>query len=78
MSDLKAWREARKPKLSQAGLAAMLDTTQSHVSEIENAEDSISLETAGKIFAITGVRLGLMKGASPQDARAVSRVVGAA
>jgi hypothetical protein len=74
MSALREWRNKQKPKLTQAGLAVLLDTTQSHVSEIENAEDSVSLEVAGKVFAATGVRVGKMKGTTAQQARAIAAV----
>lgn len=76
MSTLRAWRKHQNPPISQETLANMLSTTQSHVSEIENAEDKVSLELAGKIFAVTGERVGKMKDASIQDATAVGRVMG--
>lgn len=78
MSDLKAWRNSQEPKVSQATLADRLSTTQSHVSEIENDEDKVTLELAAKIFSVTGLRIGRLKEATDQDADAVLRVTGAA
>lgn len=75
MSALRKWRTSQKPTMNQAALADQLGTTQSHVSEIENNEDSVSLETAAKIFAITGVRLGKMKGINDEQAGAIAGAV---
>lgn len=77
MSALKAWRNSQEPKLNQVALARRLRTTQSHISEIENNEDGVSLETAARIFVKTGVRVGKMKTASDKQARAIAEAVGA-
>lgn len=74
MSSLRNWRNAQSPKVSQAELAVRLNTTQSHVSEIENSEDAISMELAGKVFDVTGVRIGKLKSATVQQAKAVAEV----
>lgn len=78
MSDLQSWRNRQSPKLSQAKLADLLGTTQPHVSEIENNEDKVSLELAGKIFAATGVRIGKLKDATDQQAETVAGLASAA
>lgn len=74
MSNLRQWRNGQNPKISQVDLATLLETTQSHVSEIENSEDTISLELAAKIFAKTGVRVGRMRDATDEQAQVIAQV----
>lgn len=74
MSTLKDWRNAQNPKISQVALAAMLDTTQSHVSDIERNEASVGLELAAKVFSVTGIRIGKMKDMTDQVAHEIARV----
>ncbi len=78
MSRIRNWRNAQSPKISQVELAERLGTTQSHVSEIENSEDLVTLDLAAKVFAVTGVRIGRLKDATDQQARTVAKVAGAA
>jgi transcriptional regulator with XRE-family HTH domain len=74
MSKLRDWRNAQKPRVSQSELAERLSTTQSHVSDIENAEDGVSIDVAARVFATTGVLIGRMKTATPRQARAIAEV----
>lgn len=77
MSALKAWRDTRNPKVTQAKLAEMLGTKQSHVSDIERDEDRVTLEVALRVFSETGVLIGKLKGSTPQQARAMVKTLSA-
>lgn len=52
---IRAWRKSHTPKVTLVDLAARVGVTPSHLSEIENGNNEMSLDLAMKLHRETGI-----------------------
>lgn len=54
---LRDWRNRQEPKKTLTGLAADVNVTPSHLSEIENWKNEPSLDLAARLHRATGIAM---------------------
>ena len=72
-----ATRAEKHPDVNRADLAKRINKDRGYVTKILNGTREASLPVAIAIFRETGLKFGPIKGATPNDIRAMSRALGA-
>lgn len=64
---IRTWRKSQTPKVTLAVLAEQVGVTPSHLSEVENGHNKLSLDLAVKLSEKTGIEIAKLARAGTEE-----------